>query len=292
MKVRIPAISCLLFCVWAPSNAQPTSNLKSFLEKRLSDRADATPPTYEALLAVIDSVGKSSQADIRSSLPLLSLAMKSKTSNLPIEALFAYFAISRRPDGGTILRSDVPAIASLMASLDDRLSGGSVTIMQNLTRTIPDITVPLLMSELQRNGVPNPVKSTVMWTLLESPKRGDPEAVKLVVAYLAKDSEVKVRLANLQAIATTRTETPVIAAHVISGLTAKNKDVQLAAIRAVYALSTAVQEKARQIITKLAGDASIDPQVRWTAEKALQNRLGESYKFPEPPAPPKLRGIG
>lgn len=293
MNNRIPAASCFLLYTWAASYAQqPPPNLKSFFEKRLSDRADAAPPTHEALLAVIDTIAKSSQTDLQSALPLLSLAMKSKAENVPIEAVFAYFEISRRADGGTLLRSGVPEVASLMASPDDRLSGASVTIMRNLTRTIPDATVPLLISELQGNGPPNLVKSSVLWTLLESPKRGDPEVLKLVEAYLAKDSDVKVRSANLQAIGTTRVETPVIAGYVVSALGAKDKYVQMAAIRAVYALSTAVQNQSRQTITKMAGDTGLDPQVRWLAEKALQNKLGEPYKLPEPPAPPKLRGIG
>lgn len=293
MNNRMLVVSWCLLCAWAASHAQqPPPNLKRFLEKRLSDRADAAPPTYEALLAVIDTIAKSSRADLESALPLLSLAIKSKTANVPIEAVFAYFEISRRADGGTLLRHGLPEVASLMASPDDRLSGASVTIMRNLTRTIPEATVPLLISELEGNGPPSLVKSSVLWTLLESPKRGDPTVLKLIEAYLAKDSDVKVRSANLQAIATTRVETPVIVGYVASALGAEDKYVQMAAIRAVYALSSVVQDQTRQTIAKMAGDTSLDPQVRSLAEKALQNKLGESDKLPEPPTPPTLRGMG
>lgn len=288
MKYQIPAVCYLIFCIQGLSNAQqPTLNLMRFFEKRLSDKADTPPPSYEALLTVIDTIGKSSAIDIKSTLPLLSMALKSKTPNVPVEAAFAFFEISRRPDGGAVLRDSVLEVASLMGSPDVRLSGGAITILRNLTRSIPDTTVPLMMNELRSSSRPNLVKAEIVRSLLESSKRNDEQVLRSVEAYLAVDADPLVKASNLHAIAVNRVKTPAIVRYAMNALNDKNKHVQIAAVQTVYTLSSDVRDQARPIISKLASDPNVDQEVRSVAERALQNKLNDPYKVPEPPSPPK-----
>jgi hypothetical protein len=290
MSCRIPAVCYLVLCAQALSNAQqPAPNLQSFFEKRLSDKADTPPPSYGALLTVIDAIGKSALTDIQSTLPVLSLALKSKTPNLPVEAAFAFFEIARRPDGGTVLRDSVPELASLMASPDGRLSGFAVTTLRNLTRSIPDTTVPLMMNELRSSSGPNLVKAEIVRVILESSKRNDEQVLRSVEAYLAFDADPKVKASNLHAIAANRVKTPAIARYVLSALDDKNKHVQISAIQTVYVLSADVQDQARPIISKLASDPNLDQEVRSLAQRALQNKLADPYKVPEPPPASKRK---
>ena len=290
MSYRIPTACYLVLCAQALISAQHSApNLKSFFEKRLSDKADTPPPSYAALLEVIDTIGKSSPTDIQFTLPLLSLALNSKTSNLPVEAAFAFFEIARRPDGGVVLRDSVQEVAFLMASPDERLSGGAVTILRNLTRSIPDTTVPLMMNELRSSGPPNLGKAEIVRALLESSKRNDDHVLRSVEAYLALDADPTVKTANLHAIATSRIKTPAITAYVMSALEDKNKHVQIAAVQTVYALGTDVRDQARPIISKLASDPNMDQEVRSLAERALGNKLADPYQVPEPPLPPKRK---
>ena len=163
LPFRIPTVCAAVLYAQSPIHAQrPEPNLRSFLEKRLSAKADTPPPSYEALLAVTDTIGKSTPSDIQSTLRLLSLALKSKTPSLPVEAAFAFFAIARRPDGGVLLRDRVPELAALLASPDERLSGTAVTILRDLTRSIPDATVPPMINELRSAGRPNLVKAEIV----------------------------------------------------------------------------------------------------------------------------------
>jgi hypothetical protein len=290
MSYRMPAVCYLVFCAHALSNAQqPAPNLKSFFEKRLSDKADTPPPSYEALLAVIDTIGKSDRTDIQSTLPFLSLALKSKTPNVPVEAAFAFFEIARRSDGGAVLRDSVPELASLMASPDGRLSGSAVATLRNLTRSIPDTTVPLMLNELRSSSGPNLVKTEIVRAVLESSKRNDEQVLRSVEAYLALDADPKVKAANLHAIAANRAKTPAIAAYVITALEDKNKHVQIAAIQTAYVLSVDVQDQARPIISKLASDPNVDQEVRSVAQRLLHNTLTDPYKVPEPPPSPKRK---
>ncbi|MDQ6677012.1 MAG: hypothetical protein M3Z09_06930, partial [Acidobacteriota bacterium] len=211
----------------------------------MSDSVNTPPPSYEALLTEIDSIKKSTPIEIQSTLPLLSLALKSKTPNLPVEAVFAFFEIARRPDGGAMLRNGVPEIASLLANPDERLSGGAVTILRNLTRSIPDVTIPAMMNELRSLSRPNLVKAEIVRALLESSKRNDEQVLRSVESYLALNADPIIRASNLYAIAVNRVKTPTITGYVISSLDDKSKNVQIAAIQTVYALSSDVLDQAR-----------------------------------------------
>jgi hypothetical protein len=285
MRVHLFLASVFAFANVAISQ-QPTA-LKPFLEKRLSDRPDANPPSYDALLRVVNSLEASSAEDIQASLPLLSHALRSNVSNLPVEAVFAFFAIARRPDGAKLLSGNLVEIASLMQHSDERISGGSTTILRELTRSIPDSTVPLLLVQLRSPGAPTLVKSEIVRTLLELPRKADPQILTSVEAFLAQPFEPKVRAATLGALTANRFNTPAISAFALASLSDGNKDVQIAAIQAVYALGQDVRDRARPKISLLASDVAVDEQVRTMAQRALKNELTEPYKVVLPPPPPR-----
>ncbi len=64
----------LILTIFFASLAQPQepASLKQFLEKRLSDPPNASPPSFEAVLRVVDSLGTANAGEIQASLPLLS----------------------------------------------------------------------------------------------------------------------------------------------------------------------------------------------------------------------------
>lgn len=269
--------------------AQPPSALKAFFDSRLADRQDAAPPPYESLLRVVDSIGAANAAEIQAALPSIRAGLKSNVPNVPVEGVFALFAIARRPDGGRLLLEHLPEIASLTGQADERISGGAVRILKVLTGSIPDATVPLLLERLRSAGAPSLVKSEIVRALLESSKRTDQAVLRSVDAYLALDSEPKVRIATLEALAASRVKTPAIASYALSGLQVKDKYVQIASIQAVYALGTEVNDQARPALTQLVNDRTADAEVRAMAEKALQNRLSEPGKV-ELPVPVQRKG--
>lgn len=287
MKQHVLLASTIFFATMA--YPQQAGTLKAFFEGRLSDRPSASPPPYETLLRVADSIGSCSPGEIRASLPLIRLAVTSGIPNLPVEAVFVLFAISMRPDGVELLSGSLSDIGKLMQHPDERISGGSTTILRNLARTIPDSVVPLLLDHLTAPGVPTLVKAEIFRTLLESQKRNDQQVVRAMEAYLRLDSEPRVRAATLGAITANRFTTPAIAAYALSGLNDKNKHVQMAAIQAVYALSQDVRHQALPTIGRLATDPAVDEQVRALAQRALENRITDPHKVELPP-PPKFPG--
>lgn len=109
---------------------QLPADLKGFFERRLTDRQDAPPPSYETLLKMIDGIAKADAAEIQAALPIVSSALKSNINNLPVEAAFAMTEIARRKDGGPLLRGRLVDLEHLLTNTDTRLSGGSYSCFQ------------------------------------------------------------------------------------------------------------------------------------------------------------------
>jgi len=92
-----------------------------------------------------------------------------------------------------------------------------------------------------------------------------------VEAYLSRETNANVKVANLQAVASNRSEAPMIVALVMKALGDRDKAVQIAAIRAIGAMSATVRRQARGILGQMASDPATDPEVRQVAGAALQN---------------------
>lgn len=270
---RLPiGVLCLLLFTLAQTYGQPVSGgLRRFFEARLADGPDTAPPEFSRLLAIVDPISKTSQSEITDALPVLRLALKSQTRNLPVEAAFAYFAISSRPDGGQLLRDSVPRFAELLIDPDERLRGASISVLQNLTHSIPETTVPVLLDELRRAGPPTLVTASIVQALFRSARRDDPAVLRVVEEYLSRETNANVKVANLQAVASNRSETPMIVAFVMKALGDREQAVQMAAVSAIGTMSATVRRQARETLGKLAEDPATDPEVRRVAREALQD---------------------
>jgi hypothetical protein len=250
---------------------EPTPNLAAFFQQRLSGSVN-TPPSYEALLRVIDTIPGSDPRDIATALPFLSTALTSAKENLPVEAAFALFVISQRSDGGALLRTRVPEIGALLERPDDRLSGGAILTLRYLTPSNSDLTVPMIMKHLNGPAKPSLVKLEIMSMLLKF-KRDDPQVIKTIETFLTLDAEPAVRIATLQALGTNRVSTPGITEFTVQSVQYPSKYVKIAAIYAAHALGSEVWERAQPVVSRLAVDPSEDPEVRTVADRELRNTL-------------------
>jgi hypothetical protein len=262
--------SCCLLLITAGSVAAqaPTPRLAAFFEQRLNTNAPA--PSYEDLLKVIDPIASSDPKEIAAALPSISSALASTKDNLPIEAGFALFEILLRPDGAALLRSRIPEIGSLLARPDERLSGGAILTLRNLTQAAEDTTVPIMIQFLNTPSKPSFTKIETVSTLFAY-RSGDTQAVKAIQNFLSGEQEPPVRVAMLEALANNRVNTPTSDTHAIEALHDPNKAVKLAAIRAVGALGPQVWSRAQAAVTRLAVDPAEDKDVRTAADHALRN---------------------
>lgn len=141
--------------------------MAEFFQQRLTAAASAPPP-YEAPLRVIDPIASDDPKEIAAALPFLSRALTTTKENLPVEATFAVYEISQRPDCGTLLRSRIPEIAALLEQLDERLSGGAVMTLCFLTPSDGDLTIPIMIGYLNASAKPNLVKTEIVSALLDA----------------------------------------------------------------------------------------------------------------------------
>jgi hypothetical protein len=180
-------------------------------------------------------------------------------------------------------------MAALMSNPDQRLSAGAISVLRNLTRSIPLVTTPILVAELSSVRKPSFVKAEIVRTLLESTARSETRVLAAIEAYLGVAADRSVVAANLHSIAASRFGSPGIAAYAIRSLDDASNDVKMAAIQAVYVLGPDVRSRARPALLRLAGDAT-DEKLRFLAERALNGTLEQPGKLPEPPEGPRLPG--
>ncbi len=219
-----------------------------------------------------DTIATSSPKDLKSVLPLLSAALKRDTNPVAIDAELAVYSISHRADGGLLLRPFIPDIGSLLSSEDERLSGGAVVILSNLTRANSDLTVPIMMKHLAGPTKPTLVKADIVFVLLDY-KESNPKALQAIEDFLHVPMSAQVQIATLKALGTHHVATSAMNDFAIESLDDTNKDVRIAAIYAVDALPSETSRQAGAKLTKMATDPSEDQEVRTLAEKSLQHKL-------------------
>ncbi len=248
---------------------ETTPTLAAFFQQRL---AGVPPPSYDALLRVIDPIANSDPKDLATALPFLSAALKSTKDNLAVEAAFGFYEIAKRPDAGTLLRSRVPEIGALLELPDNRLGGSSVLTLRFLTPSNGDLTVPIMIRFLSGPAKPSIVKAEIVSTLIKF-RHDDPIAMKAINAFFTVQAETPVRIATLQALSANHLNAPGIDDFAVHSLGDPNKFVKIAAIHAVHALGPEVWSRAQPAVTRLATDPSEDKEVRTLADRELRDTV-------------------
>ena len=250
----------------------PRLPLYSFFQKRLADRPDSAPPSYESLLKAIDSIDGASASDISKIFPLLSMSLRSTTDNLPVEAAFALFAISLRPDGATLLADKMPEIATLLENKDDRLSGGAVITLRELTKSAPSSTIPIMISHLSGSRKPSFVNADIVSILLQY-RPADERVLKAVDSYLTVDFQPKFKAATLKALQANHVATPTISKFVAQSLESPDKNVKLAAIYVAPELGSDTWSQALPALNTIANDSNEGDDIRKLAIRTARAGL-------------------
>lgn len=287
-------LTCILITIslCETARAQSASNpLRSFFESRLSSKPEVKAPSYEQLLAVIDSIKSADPNDIQGSLPLINQAALSKTPNLSVESMFALYEISRRPDGGQLLLGNLPLLMNLLASDDERLRNGSAVTLRTLSQRIPDTTIPLMTTVLGRSGYSPGVKSEVFRAILDSKFRSDPNLTRTIETYINASTDVDVSRETLHALAASRYSSPGSIGLALRSLESANEPLQISAIQALFAMGGEAKTKAQAIWAKLATDSTKSDTLRHFADQALRGTLLQPGKLPEAKPAPRLQGV-
>lgn len=290
----IAQLACLFLAtsLCETARAQSASNsLRSFFEIRLSDKPEAKAPSYEKLLSVIDAIKSADPNDIQGALPVINRAAESKTPNLSVEAVFALYEISRRPDAGQLLAGSLPLLMNLLGSDDERVRNGSAVTMRTLSNRIPDTTIPSMTSVLGQSRYSPGVKSEVFRAILDSKFRSDPNVTQTLETYISSSTDVDVLRETLHAIAASRYSSQGSVSLALRSLESRNEPLQISAIQALFAMGSEARNKAQPIWAKLATDTTKSDTLRYIADQALRGTLSEPGKLPEAKPVPRLQGV-
>jgi hypothetical protein len=249
-----------------------TTDLSVYFKQRLT--SDAGPPSYDALLKVIDTIPALDKQTIQNALPVLSTALVSTKENLAIEAAFALHEIARRPDGGALLRTKVPEIAGLLSRQDERFGGAAVEILKFLTPSDADLTIPAMIKFLNGPDKPTLVKAETVSALLRL-RGNDPQTKAAVEQFVMVTMDPEVHARTLQVIGLNHVRSAGINNFFIQSLGDADSNVKIAAISIARQLGPDSWTQASPIITKLATSPTETIKVKSVAERAIQNNLDQ-----------------
>lgn len=293
MRLKFQIAALALFsslCELTPAQSGANS-LLSFFETRLSDNPVAKPPSYEKLLAVVDSIKSAEPSDIRSALPLIASASQSKIPNLNVEAVFAIFEISRRSDAGELLGDNLQMMMNLLGSNDERVRNGAAVSMRTLSQRIPDKVVPSLTTVLGQSRFSSDVKSEAFRAILESKFRSDPRVTRTLETYINASTDVNELRETLHAIAANKYASQGSINVALRSLDSSNEPLQISAIQALFVLGNDARIRAQPVWAKLAADTTRSELLRHIADQALRGTLAQPGKLPEPKSAPRLLGV-
>lgn len=289
MKEQLILSCCLFFLAFHQvAAAQAPPSLSTFFQQRLKDTPE---PTYEVLLQVIDPIATSDPQSITDALPFIATAMTSNRDDVTIEAGMALYAISLRPDGAALLREHIPRIGMLLSNPDERISGMSILVLQQLSSpSNTDLIMPIIIKYLNGPAKPGNIKTESVFMILRL-SHTDPVAMKVVHSFLTATMDSSVRTNTLFAIHRAHFVDPVITAFVLQSLTDPSKHVKKAAIGIVRDLGPDAWNQALPIMTKILNDRSEDAEVRSFAERAIKNDTAPVTVGP-PPRPDTAPSVG
>lgn len=293
--MRLIIILSVFFFVNGHSQAAQVQSeknpLRAFFDTRLSSKPDAIPPPYEKLLEVVDAIKSVDQSSINAALPAINSAALSKIPNLAIEAIFALYEISRRPDAGQILVGDIPLLMNMLTSTDERARNGSAVTIRTLSQQIPGQTIYLMSSVLSQSRYSQGVKSEMFRAILDSKLRTDPDITRSLESYIDSSTDVDFVRETLYAIAAGRYASPGSIDLALRSLNSSNESLQISAVQALYAMGSEARSKAQPVFARLATDLTKSDSLRYIADQALRGTLAQPGKLPEAKSAPRLQGL-
>lgn len=251
--------------------AQQPSTWPEFFQQRLNG-APPPPSTDELMRLAIDPIAHSNPRDITAALPIIDASLISDKVELPAEAAMALFAITQRSDGSTLLRGRIPEIEALLYRPEDNLRNCGMLLLQTLTSSVADATLPVIVKFLGSPAQPSFAKVEAAATLLQYGK-ADPAAMKAVQTFLGTLSDPNFHVAMLECLGRDHVNTPATDAFALQSLTDSNKFIRIAAVHATRRLGSDVWGQAHATVARLATDPGEDKEVKTAAEKELRNTV-------------------
>lgn len=242
---------------------------KQFFEGLTTRSAGVAPPSYEQLLQVTDQFHTLSQAEVVDALPAVFQALQKSDEPSAIDAAFALSVIARRPDSAVVLRPWIKEIGSLLSRTDARLNAAAILVFMRMTPPPGTEAVPLLTRFLFTDQGSMEAKPDAVSALMKLAPNA-PEPMQAVARFMRLPLEGQTRMAAINAVGIPKLANTAIIDIVVEALGDPSKQVKLAAIQTLDRIGGPGLARARTMLLKLAADETAPPEVRKTAQSALE----------------------
>jgi len=271
-------LNCMIGQVWvcdvrgqSQPNVPSVPTLQEFFERLVGQSNASSPLKNDDLLKVIDTIAGISAEEVKKSLPAIFAALAHPDDEVKKDAVFALWAVARRPDGADLLKSRIDAIGqSLLSSANPDIRAGEIVTLGSLKPVpLPEV-LPVFLTFLKR---PDPEAQTqgtgVVFELVHiAPENA--EVVAAIQQFLSRQMDSQTRIGVLNALGSPAIKDVKLISSIISSLNDSDVGVKTTAIQALVRIGKPALQQAEPDLQRLAADPKQSPEVENNVQEALR----------------------
>jgi len=269
-RSRWTIISLAMLCVLTCSSAQLPTPVGDFLAALLRDYGKGPLPKYDYWIAELSQMADSPPATVVGALPSVLEAVSHSDPEVKMIGEMALFVIGQRPDGATLIKPALSAIAGLLEDKSDpripRMAGYVLATMH--PRPLPEV-IPLVLTFVQRSDQ-NLDNRAILSELLMQWASDQPAALAAIENIAAQPLTPAIHEAFLDAIGRQPGTNERLNALVVAALRDPSSRVRRRAIYHVSRMGAPVLAKAASDLQRIAVDPGETSDNRTAAQKALR----------------------
>lgn len=252
---------------FAQDRAVPS--LEEFYRRLVGSDDPSSLPAQADELKVTDQIAGARPEDVLNALPAIFAVLAHRDVNVQLYGASALFRISRRPDGGQLLKGYVATIADLLNESDRRLQATALYVFANFRPPPVAEILPSVSAFLKREDR-DPRAQADAALYLVNHALDHPEAIAAIQSFMSRPMDAQARIGALNALGNPRVRDSRLIDSVIASLDDPDLAVRLTAVQTLirvgpHALQRAGPTLQRQVSDMLAllrqRDADLGTQV-------------------------------
>jgi HEAT repeat protein len=249
--------------------AQPQPSLQDFFEQLATSTVSSSLPGSDEVYAITSRLEGDSPAQVEKAIPSIIKCLGHYDDHVKADAALALLAISRRPDGGSIIRPPASVIGYLLNLPEGRFQGMAVSIFVNLRPPPLREAVPEFVTYLRRADSGAKAQPAVAGVLVQyAPSEAG--VLDAVTQFMLRPASSAVRIDTLNAVFRPDFRYDPIIRIVVAALDDPDSEVRSAAAQGLSRMGKYALGLGFLKIQKMADGSNEPASVKSVAEEALR----------------------
>jgi hypothetical protein len=266
----------LVFAVGVSSSfldgqAKNGTAFREFVDRLAAARSEAATGSGEGLAAA-DRVPLLQASEIVAALPSLRVALASRVVDVAKEGVFIAWAITRRPDGNSLLAADIETICAPLDLPDVHTQGAVFLVLMNFGTAPLQRILPRIIAYVESTDGTAMAQAAALGLLIR-PDLVNSRVLEVISRYLARPMSKELKSDALDAMQRLRVNHEPIITVLRDAL--GDKDLRLTAVQVIghmgsYAVGRSISE-----LRALANDPTATADERQFAAQAIERNYGK-----------------